>query len=134
MYKRQTLPAALAFAVLVLATVMAPKRAQVPVTNPASRWLGDVSYGVYLWHLMVIGFALTSLHFAPDATTWAFLRMLGFTLTVSLLIAWASLAWVERPAIRWARRRSRVLEARADAGPPPVSRPLSALSGTDAPD
>lgn len=97
---------ALAFAVLLLATVLAPRWARWPFANPVARWLGDVSYGVYLWHLVVIGFALKTLHFAPAGTTWAFVRMLAVTLAGSFLAAWASFVLVERPFIRWARRRS----------------------------
>ncbi len=111
-----TLPVGIAFAVLVLATALAPRWAQLPVANPAARRLGDVSYGVYLWHSVVIGFALTTLHFSQDATTGAFLRILVVTLGASLLIGCASLVWVEQPVIAWARRRSRRIEERGGSG------------------
>jgi peptidoglycan/LPS O-acetylase OafA/YrhL len=127
----QTLPVALGFAVLVLATALAPGWAQRAVTMAPARRVGDVSYGLYLWHSLVIGFALVTLGMAQDGTTGAFLRLLGLALGASLAIAAASLRWVERPAIDWARRRSRRLQggpspAVAAAGvgrPPPVSRP-----------
>ena len=106
---------ALAFAVLMAATALAPRWAQSPVANPVSRRLGDISYGVYLWHLMFIGFAMTTLHWAPDASTWAFVRMVAYALPLSLLAGWLSMVLVERPAIRWARNRSASL-SRRDGG------------------
>lgn len=109
---------ALAFAVLLPAIALAPAWAQFPLTNRVSRRLGDMSYGVYLWHLLFIGFALATLGFLPDASTWAFVRMLAFTLPLSLAAAWLSMKLVEQPAIRWARARSAALLRRgAPAGP-----------------
>lgn len=98
---------ALAFAVLLVATALAPRWGRWPFTNRVARALGDASYGVYLWHLVVIGFALQTLRFAPDRTGQAFLRMLAVTLVASLLAGWLSFVFVERPFIRWAQRRSR---------------------------
>ncbi|MDQ6747009.1 MAG: acyltransferase family protein, partial [Candidatus Dormibacteraeota bacterium] len=105
-----TLPIALAFAVLVLATVLAPRWAQAPVANRASRGLGDISYGIYLWHLMIIGFVVTTVGFSADRTTGAFVTLLGVTLVGSLALATLSLVFIERPCIRWARRCSRRIE------------------------
>ncbi|MGI8777811.1 MAG: acyltransferase family protein [Acidimicrobiales bacterium] len=119
----KTLAMALAFAVLVLATVLAPARAQSPFTNRAARALGDISYGVYLWHTLIIGFALVTLGFSYGATTSAFLSMLAITSVGSIAIATLSLVFVERPCIRWARRCSRRIERndrrRHAAGLPP---------------
>jgi len=101
-----TTPLALSFAVLLLATALAPRWAQWPVTNRVARRLGDISYGIYLSHLLFVELALTALHFFPAGNLVAFLRMVGFVVTGSLLLGWASFVWVERPLTRWARRRS----------------------------
>ena len=101
-----TTPLALSFAVLLLATALAPRWAQWPVTNRVARRLGDISYGIYLSHLLFVELALTALHFFPAGNLGAFLRLLGFVATGSLLLGWASFVWVERPLTRWARRRS----------------------------
>lgn len=104
---------ALMFAVLLLATVLAPRWAQLPMTNPVARRLGDISYGVYLWHLLFIGLALYTLDFTPDGTVWAFVRLLAFVMAGSVVAGWLSLVLVERPAIRWGRRKARQIEAAA---------------------
>ena len=114
-----TTPLALSFAVLLLSTALAPRWAQWPVANPVARHLGDISYGIYLSHLLFVELALTSLHFFPAGNLVAFLRMVGFVATGSLLVGWASFVWVERPLMRWARRRSR---RREDHVPTPILR------------
>ena len=63
------------------------------------RFVGEVSYGVFLYHLIVLdvvfrvtGFALfTGHHLAP---------VVGLTWSGSVLVAWASYRWLERPALR----------------------------------
>ncbi len=102
-----------AFAVLILATALAPRWAQWPATNRLARHVGDVSYGIYLWHFPVIAFAFTTLQFTAY-TNQAFFRLLAVTLAGSLLLAWLSFAFVERPFIRWAQRRSRARRHRPD--------------------
>lgn len=118
-----TTPVALSFAVLLLATAVAPRWAQFPVRNPLVRRLGDISYGVYLWHLIFIGFALQTLRWVPDGTNTDFLRMFAFAFGGALVAGWASYRWVEQPVIRWARRRSAVL-----AVPEPARSEPSAIS------
>ncbi len=105
-----TLPMALAFAALMLATVLAPPWARSPFTNRAARGLGDISYGVYLWHTMVIAFAVMTLDFSFDGTTSAFVSLLAFVLAGAITLGTLSLLLVERPCIRWARRASRRIE------------------------
>ncbi len=127
-----TLPVALAFAVLMLATVLAPRWAQSPVANPASRGLGDISYGVYLWHLLIIGFAITTLGFDQNATTAAFLSMLALTLVGSIGLGTLSLLFVERPCIRWARRCSRRIDKRRQRRPPDGPETVDAVTPANA--
>jgi peptidoglycan/LPS O-acetylase OafA/YrhL len=104
-----------AFAVLLLATALAPRWAQWPVTNRFARAAGDASYGTYLWHLVIIGFAVETLGLVADGTNGPFFKMLPIALVGSLVAGWLSFRLVERPVVRWARRRTRGKRADADA-------------------
>ncbi|MDQ6935334.1 MAG: acyltransferase [Actinomycetota bacterium] len=127
-----TLPIALAFGVLMLATVLAPRWAQSPVANRASRGLGDISYGVYLWHLLIIGFVVTTVGFDPNRTTGAFLTLFAVTLGGSLVLATLSLVFVERPCIRWARRCSRRIERSSRPRGDTVGEPVEVVTPANA--
>ena len=71
-------------------------------SGPA-RGVGQVSYGLFLWHLPVFAgiYALTG------ATVFGggILALLAVGLPVSLGLAWLSHVALERPAMRWAARR-----------------------------
>lgn len=75
------------------------------LSSRTARWLGSISYGLFLWHLPVFvalvgvsGLAVFSGGLVP-------LLALGLPLSVGL--AWASLVGVELPVMRWAERRTR---------------------------
>jgi len=61
----------------------------------ADRWLGDLSYPIYLTHLVVIGFVLT---FEVPEPMWV---TLGATLALSISL----LLLVDEPIDRWRQRR-----------------------------
>lgn len=67
-------------------------------SNALDRWIGDLSYPLYLCHLVIIGLVLT---FIPDAP-WAVWAAIGgaFALSVALLIC------VDHPVDRWRQRRA----------------------------
>jgi peptidoglycan/LPS O-acetylase OafA/YrhL len=71
---------------------------------PALLWLGAVSYGAYLFHIPVarIITRLITLDGAVSA-----LLFLAATLAGTLVVAAAVHRWIERPAIRWAKRLTR---------------------------
>jgi peptidoglycan/LPS O-acetylase OafA/YrhL len=65
------------------------------------RWLGRISYGAYVFHaILYAGFARIAGHYTnhPRVAT----AVMGFAST--LLLAWASFRWFERPFIRLKRR------------------------------
>jgi peptidoglycan/LPS O-acetylase OafA/YrhL len=73
------------------------------LAHPVSRWFGRISYGVFLWHLLV-------LHWVYVLTGWQ--PFTGHLLTVLVLtvlgsVAVAALSWVlvERPVLALAHRR-----------------------------
>lgn len=62
-------------------------------------FLGRISYGIYLWHLIALYTAETHFRFFP---TGNLVGMVALTLT----LATASHYLVERPVMRWARHRA----------------------------
>lgn len=68
-----------------------------PLTNPASRYLGRISYSLYLWHFPVVVFAAA---LAPAASPI-------LPLAVTACLAVLSFHWIEDPV-----RRSRWLQPR----------------------
>jgi peptidoglycan/LPS O-acetylase OafA/YrhL len=85
--------------VLVLAALVASTwRARLLSAGPA-RWLGTVSYGLYLLHFPVI-VALRETGRWPDTLEQQLAAVLGIALPLSAAL-WLV---VERPAIRWAQR------------------------------
>ena len=102
-----TLPVATAFAVLLVGTLAAPAWAQRPFDNPVTRKLGEISYGIYLWHLIVIGLAVRAIDWLTNADAPAdFLVLLATVLSGTILTAWLSHRFLEQPAIDWAKRRT----------------------------
>jgi peptidoglycan/LPS O-acetylase OafA/YrhL len=60
------------------------------------RWLGDLSYPIYLTHLVVVGLVLT---FEPPLPMWV---AFGATLAMST----ALLILIDQPVDRWRQRRA----------------------------
>ena len=94
-----------AFGMLALAFTLAPKRLQWPVTNRAACFAGRVSYGTYLFHFLVIGFAFNTLGFARDGSNASFYALAAFVLPASLALGWLSYVGIEQPSRRFVRRR-----------------------------
>ncbi|MEZ5996149.1 MAG: acyltransferase [Hyphomonadaceae bacterium] len=71
------------------------------------RWIGDLSYPLYLTHLLVIGAVLT---FNPPTPAWI---AIGGSLALSVLI----LVLIEHPVDRWRQRRVEKVAHRVAAAP-----------------
>jgi peptidoglycan/LPS O-acetylase OafA/YrhL len=63
-------------------------------------WLGRISYGVYLYHIVVRNTVMSWLH--TDSEHKAF--VVGMPIT--LLLSWLSFTYYEAPIIAWGRRRA----------------------------
>jgi peptidoglycan/LPS O-acetylase OafA/YrhL len=98
---------ALAFALLLAIAVCTPRGPLRVLASPAFRWLGDVSYGVFLWHLpLILAARPLVLRATGDQSTASYLLLCLVVVPASLLLGWLSRRFVEEPAIAWARRRT----------------------------
>ena len=92
------LPMAVAFAAFLLFTALRPRSLR---PGPLA-FVSSVSYGVYLFHILVIGRLLR--YVRPDGSTRAFVEVAFLTTAISLLLGYASLRLIETPIRNWARR------------------------------
>jgi peptidoglycan/LPS O-acetylase OafA/YrhL len=101
------------FGSFVVASAFLPSWAQWPLANRFSRWLGEVSYGVFLYHVF-ISLAVARLldyRLGAEGSPRAFLTLVAIVAPASLLAAWVSLVCVERPVRERLRRYARRFEA-----------------------
>ena len=94
-----------AFAGALLGLALAPAAVRRPFEAAPARWLGRVSYGVFLAHYPLLLLARTTLDFSHDGSREAFVALTAFALPASLLVGWLSWVAIEEPARRWARGR-----------------------------
>jgi peptidoglycan/LPS O-acetylase OafA/YrhL len=88
-------------AVLVLLPVAfgPATRTKSVFASGTARWLGTVSYGLFLWHPFVLEW-VTELDGSPDFSgNW--FTTYAWTIAIGLLVAAASYYLVERPLLRW---------------------------------
>ncbi len=81
-------------AAVIAAGVPAPSLGGRLVSGPPFRFLGAISYSLYLWHWPFLVFAR---HWTLGPLD---LVAAGFVAFASVLAAWASYRWIEQPAIR----------------------------------
>jgi peptidoglycan/LPS O-acetylase OafA/YrhL len=112
-------PGILGLALVVAAIAGASWRAAALSRGPV-RWLGTVSYGVYLAHFPVIVAVRRTGHWPAGLTSELLLVS-----AVTLALATASWLVLERPAIRWARR---VTRPRSAGLPAPSPAPAPAVT------
>lgn len=85
------------------ATIFSSERWQWPFANRPVRWLGDISYGVYLIHLVVIT-CFAKLVSMPRGGVGAALVWLLAVIPLSILWGYGSARFVERPIRAWASK------------------------------
>jgi peptidoglycan/LPS O-acetylase OafA/YrhL len=94
------LPGVLGLALVIAGLATSTVRARALSLGPA-RWLGTLSYAMYLTHYVVLLVLRGTGHW-PETLPAALLAVCAWTLPIALL----SWVLIERPAIRWARRRT----------------------------
>lgn len=79
--------------------------------NPLTRYVAQISFGLYIWHYVVL--ELVRRYWAPDIDHGAmtdpvkFVVVSGIIVDLTVVIAHLSFHLLEAPAIRWARGRER---------------------------
>ncbi|MGC4793431.1 acyltransferase family protein [Micromonospora saelicesensis] len=104
-------------AVLVVAAGAGGVRRMFPLTNPASRYIGDISYSLYLWHFPLI--VLVGAMLPPESTRTYLVVLAGTT-----LLSVASYHFLEDPI-----RRSSWLDSKPRESGRPRSRVRPVLWG-----
>jgi peptidoglycan/LPS O-acetylase OafA/YrhL len=114
---RTVLFGAIAALVLVPAAFGPATRFKALLETRPARWLGTVSYGLFLWQLV----ALELIYLAEDRPpfTGDLLSTFALTFVVSLVLASLSYYLLERPVMRWGSRWPR---GPAEAGGEPERR------------
>jgi peptidoglycan/LPS O-acetylase OafA/YrhL len=107
------LPYSVAAALVVGSLALQARGSGVFRSRPL-RFVGRVSYPLYLTHPIALGFAATAV--APGGTA-AELAYLALGLTLSLVLAWALHRVVERPLIAFGKRQARRIRGEAVAPP-----------------
>jgi peptidoglycan/LPS O-acetylase OafA/YrhL len=108
---RHSLALSLAFSTLV-ATLMvslslAPAGWQRPVAFNGIRRLGDISYGIYLSHMVIAYVLLDEFSLPVDGNVPSLLVWTVAVVPAAVLYGYLSARFVEQPIRRWARRFGR---------------------------
>lgn len=75
--------------------------------NPAIRYVARISFGIYIWHYLLLEAVQTFLF--PELALWTATDQTSFTVGIaavtlsSVIAAHLSYEWLEAPVIRWAR-------------------------------
>jgi peptidoglycan/LPS O-acetylase OafA/YrhL len=92
---------------LMAAIVIGPAWAKAPFVNRPIRRMAELSYPVYLIHLIVVIYVgIHVLHLPRDGGLTTVALWFAVVIPLSLLYAMVIERWIERPARAWARRAS----------------------------
>jgi len=68
---------------------------------PPIHFLGEISYSLYLWHIVVLLFCVHLLY--GKMPLWAIICL---ALVLSILVSWCSYIWIEKPSMNLGRKLS----------------------------
>lgn len=90
----------LATAAVILAATAGSRPLHWLFANSLARYLGTISYGVYLWHFPLLGWLVAAV---PALEGYALFWLLPACLGLTVIMAALSWRWVEQPVITWVR-------------------------------
>lgn len=94
-------------AAAMVAIALGPRILQVPFANRLIRSLGDISYGVYLCHMVIIYLLFRYLDLPVDGSVRALVIWALAVVPAAILYGYLSARFLEQPIRRWARRFGR---------------------------
>jgi peptidoglycan/LPS O-acetylase OafA/YrhL len=92
---------------LTLAAAPSSRLVGALMDNRAARFVARISFGIYVWHYLVLEFIIQKVlanypHWRiAHMSTW--LAVAAATTVIAFALAWLSFRFIESPAIRWAR-------------------------------
>lgn len=108
----------LLFTLLLIAPLTAPfqreRLVEVTLANPVMRFLGRISYGVFLWHVVYLEYYYRWTGGQPGSG--GFWPVLGAVLALTIVTALVSYVAVERPAMKFRPRLGNAPEAPGVSG------------------
>jgi peptidoglycan/LPS O-acetylase OafA/YrhL len=107
--------APLSFTALLITLPFTPRAVQAVVGNPVGRWVGSVSYGLFLFHFIVIWLVLYFTDLPRDGSPSSTLLLGALVLPISITLGWAGTRWVEHPLRMRAQRLAAHLDRRSAA-------------------
>jgi peptidoglycan/LPS O-acetylase OafA/YrhL len=93
-----------ALAMFMVALSLSPPRWQVLVATPAVRKLGDISYGIYLSHMLIAATLASELSLPQDGDLRSLATWIVAVVPASILYGYLSARFLEQPIRRWARK------------------------------
>ncbi|HTU14405.1 MAG TPA: acyltransferase [Solirubrobacterales bacterium] len=96
-----------ALGVAMTAIALGPPVIRRPFANTAVRRLGDISYGIYLSHMLFMIYLGDLLSLPKDGGASSLLAWMAVVLPCSIAFGYLSARFLEQPIRRWARRFGR---------------------------
>jgi peptidoglycan/LPS O-acetylase OafA/YrhL len=107
----------LVLGVLMVVIGFTPRPAQWPLVNRPILWFSEISYSVFLYHVVVMTFALVTLKVNPNGSPRAAIVMFAVSFPVTIVLALLSYRFIEQPS----RRVGRDIARRISRGGPEPS-------------
>lgn len=110
-----------AFAAFLVVLPFTPRWFQWPAANRAARKLGDISYGLFLFHFIAIWLVLRYVDIPRNGSVSSLVYLLALVFPLTVAAAWSATRFVEQPVRTRAQALAERFARRADEAPPPVA-------------